>query len=141
MHHIALRLVVPIALFLGPFFAPPVLAHHSFAVFDQTKVNYVRGTVKDFEWINPHTWLHMELAGANGAVTIWTFEGGSPEQLASLGWRPEILHAGDRIEIGFRPLKNGEHGGQLMSVKFANGQHVCSNRGCGDGAGGILARF
>ena len=137
MHPRALRLV---ALTL-PFVVSPALAHHSFAKFDQTKVDHVRGTVKDFEWINPHTWLHVDLVEANGAVTTWAFEGGSPEQLAVLGWKPETFHAGDKVEIGFRPMKDGSHGGQLLSAKMANGEHVCSNRGCGDGAGGILVRF
>jgi hypothetical protein len=137
MHLKALRLAVLIA----PLFALPASAHHSFAMFDQSKVIHVMGTLKDFEWVNPHAWLHIELTGANGAVTMWSFEGGSPAQLASLGWKPAEFHAGDKIEIGFRPMKDGSRGGQLMSAKLANGQRVCSNRGCGDGTGNILAPF
>jgi hypothetical protein len=137
MHPQALRLVI----LTIPFFAPPAVAHHSFAKFDQNKVNHVRATVRDFEWTNPHTWLHAELVETSGAVMTWSFEGGSPEQLASLGWKPGDFHAGDKIEIGFRPMKDGSRGGQLMSAKLANGQNVCSNRGCGDGNGGILVGF
>jgi hypothetical protein len=137
MHLKALRLAV----LTVPLFALPALAHHSFAMFDQNKTNYVTGTVKDFEWVNPHAWLHIDFVGPNGAVTTWSFEGGSPAQLAALGWKPAEFHAGDKIEIGFRPMKDGSRGGQLMSAKLANGQRVCSNRGCGDGTGNVLAPF
>src|SRR5689334_12222551 len=123
MHRKALRLVVLTVLFFGLAFVPLGRAHHSFAKFDQTKVEHVRGTVKDFEWINPHTWLHLDLVEANGAVRTWAFEGGAPEQLASLGWKPEEFHAGENVEIGFRPMKDGSRGGQLLSAKMANGAH------------------
>ena len=122
-------------------FALPALAHHSFAMFDQNKLNTMMGTVKLFEWQNPHAWLQIEIADANGKTAIWSFEGGSPAQLASLGWKPENFHAGDKVEVGFRPLKDGSRGGQLMSAKLSGGQKICSNRGCGDGSGSILAPF
>ena len=137
MHLKALRLAV----LKVPLFAVPAVAHHSFAMFDQNKVNVVTGTVKDFEWVNPHAWLHVDLAGADGKVTTWSFEGGSPAQLAALGWKPAEFHAGDKIVIGFRPMKDGSRGGQLMSAKLKDGQRVCSNRGCGDGTGSVLAPF
>ena len=122
-------------------FAVPALAHHSFAMFDQSKVNTLTGTVKQLEWVNPHAWLQIEIADANGKAATWSFEGGSPAQLAALGWKPDSFHTGDKIEVGFRPLKDGSRGGQLMSAKLAGGQKICSNRGCGDGSGAILAPF
>lgn len=125
----------------APLFAMPALAHHSFAMFDQSKVIYLTGAVKQFEFVNPHAWLQIGIANDAGAVTTWSFEGGSPAQLAALGWKPEEFHIGDKVEIGFRPMKDGSHGGQLMSAKLASGQKVCSNRGCGDGTGNILAPF
>ena len=123
------------------FFAVPALAHHSFAMFDQNKLNTMMGTVKLFEWQNPHAWLQIEFTDANGKAAIWSFEGGSPAQLAALGWKPENFHVGDKVEVGFRPLKDGSRGGQLMSAKLSGGQKICSNRGCGDGSGSILAPF
>ena len=113
------------------------LAHHSFAMFDQSRVLYVNGTVKELELINPHAWLQVVVTDKGDAQT-WSFEGGSVPHLLRLGWSKESFKVGDEIEVGYRPMKDGSHGGQLMSVKFSNGQKVCSNRGCGDGTGTIL---
>ena len=121
--------------------AGPALAHHSFAIFDQTKVNYVTGTVKEFEWVNPHAWLNVDIIDPAGKTTTWSFEGGSVAQLATLGWKKDMFRAGEKIEVGFRPMKDGSRGGQLMSAKTESGQKVCSNRGCGDGTGSVLAPF
>lgn len=117
--------------------AAPALAHHSFAMFDQSKVLYLSGAVKDFEFVNPHAWLHINIVNDKGEVSTWAFEGGSPSQLVSLGWSKDSPRAGDKVEVGFRPLKDGSRGGQLMSVKLGSGQRLCSNRGCGDGTGTI----
>lgn len=130
-----------LAALAGTLLALPALAHHSFAMFDQSKVIKLTGTVKQLEFINPHAWLHLVIAGPNGAAATWSFEGGSVAQLAALGWKPDAFHAGDTVEIGFRPMKDGSRGGQLMSVKLPSGQVVCSNRGCGDGSGSVLAPF
>lgn len=110
--------------------AAPALAHHSTAMFDQSKVTYMTGTVKQLEWINPHVWLHLTIAGPNGQEATWAFEAGSPLQLTQLGWKPDAFHAGTKVEIGFRPLKDGSRGGQVMNVTLPGGQKVCSNRGC-----------
>ena len=121
--------------------AAPAFAHHSFAIFDTAKMSYSTGTVKEFELVNPHTWLHVNLVDAKGQSTVWSFEGGSVAQLVSLGWSKDTFRVGDKIEVGFHPMKDGSRGGQLMSVKMASGKKLCSNRGCGDGTGNILAPF
>jgi len=118
--------------------AAPALAHHSFAMFDQSKVLYLSGMVKDFEFVNPHAWLNVNIANDKGDVLTWSFEGGSPSQLVRLGWSKDNFRVGDKVEVGFRPMKDGSRGGQLMSVKFSSGQRLCSNRGCGDGTGDVL---
>lgn len=118
--------------------ATPALAHHSFAMFDQSKVLYLSGTVKEFELVNPHAWLHLAIADGKGEASIWSFEGGSVVQLARLGWSKDKPKVGDEVEIGFRPMKDGSRGGQIMSLKLADGQKICSNRGCGDGTGTVL---
>jgi hypothetical protein len=118
--------------------ALPALAHHSFAIFDQTKVNYITGTVKEFELTNPHAWLNVTIVDDKGQSSTWAFEGGSVAQLVQLGWKRENFPVGEKVVVGFRPMKDGSRGGQLMSAKPANGQKVCSNRGCGDGSGSVL---
>jgi hypothetical protein len=119
----------------------PAFAHHSFAIFDQSKMLYLSGTVKQFELVNPHTWLHLAVANDKGDVSTWSFEAGSVLQLATLGWSKDSFRIDDKVEVGFRPMKDGSRGGQLMSVKLASGQRLCSNRGCGDGSGTVLAPF
>lgn len=119
--------------------AAPAYAHHSFAMFDQSKVLHMTGTVKEFEFVNPHAWLHIAIVNDKGEVSTWSFEGGSPSQLVKLGWSKDTSRIGEKVEVGFRPLKDGSRGGQLMSVKTPSGQKLCSNRGCGDGSGAIVA--
>jgi hypothetical protein len=114
------------------------LAHHSFAMFDQSKVLYISGTVKELQFMNPHAWLEIAVMDDKGGAATWAFEGGSVPQLVRLGWSKESFKVGDDIQVGYRPMKDGSRGGQLMSVTFANGQRVCSNRGCGDGTGTVL---
>jgi hypothetical protein len=121
--------------------AAPAFAHHSFAIFDQSKVLYTSGTVKEYELVNPHAWLHVNVVGSDGKAATWSFEAGSVAQLASLGWKADSFRVGDKVEVGFRPMRDGSRGGQFMSAKLPNGQTLCSNRGCGDGRGKVLAPF
>lgn len=116
----------------------PAAAHHSFAIFDQTKVLRVSGTVKEFELVNPHGWLHVNIVNDAGKAATWSFEGGSAAQLTQLGWKREAFRPGTKVEVLYRPMKDGSRGGQLMSATLEGGQRVCSNRGCGDGSGNIV---
>jgi len=121
--------------------AAPAFAHHSFAIFDQSKVLYAAGTVKEYELVNPHAWLHVNVVGNDGKTAMWSFEAGSVAQVGALGWKADTFRVGDKVEVGFRPMKDGSRGGQFMSAKLASGQTLCSNRGCGDGSGKVLAPF
>ena len=118
--------------------ARPAVAHHAFAIFDSAKMTYMTGTVKQLELVNPHSWLHVSFVDDKGEARTWSFEGGSPLQLNKLGWLNETIKPGDRVEVGFHPMKDGSRGGQLMSAKLTSGQKLCSNRGCGDGTGSIV---
>ena len=110
---------------------PPILAHHSTRLFDQTQLALQTGKINEFEWINPHAWLHVDLTDENGNVTTWALEGGSIIQLTRLGWSRNDFHPGTEITVGFRPMRDGSRGGQLMSATLPDGRQVCSNRGCG----------
>ncbi len=120
--------------------AQPAFAHHAFAMFDQSHTAYLKGTVKQFELVNPHGWLHVNITNDKGETATWSFEGGSVNQLVALGWK-DAVRPGDKVEVGFRPMKDGSRGGQLMSMKLDDGKKLCSNRGCGDGSGEVLAPF
>jgi Family of unknown function (DUF6152) len=121
--------------------AMPAFAHHSFAIFDQTKVLTISGTIKDLELTNPHAWLHVAIVNDKGLAATWSFEGGSVAQLRQLGWKKENFPVGEKVVVAYRPMRDGSRGGQLMSATPEKGQKVCSNRGCGDGTGGVLAPF
>jgi hypothetical protein len=104
-------------------FAVPALAHHSFAMFDSDKTLSLAGTVKEFEWTNPHSWIRITAVdAATGEAGEWAFEMGSPGQLGSRGMRPDSMKPGDKITIRAHPMKDGSHGGQFMSATLADGQ-------------------
>ena len=98
------------------------LAHHSFAAFDVTTQKEITGTVKKFDYTNPHTWVWIDVANDHGGVDTWGFEGMSPNYLGRRGWTRTTLKPGDKITVTFRPMKDGEKGGMWVSGKRANGE-------------------
>lgn len=104
--------------------ATPGFAHHSFAMFDRTKVVNTSGIVKEYEWTNPHVWIHIMVPDAQGTPREWSFEMQSVQQDAAAGWRPDSVKPGDKVSIEHHPLKDGSRGGQLMSAILANGQRL-----------------
>lgn len=110
----------------------PAAAHHSFAMFANDKVQSVDGTVKEFEWVNPHSWIHVMVLNRAGSPEEWAFEMGSPGQLAARGWTKDSVKVGDKVSVTFHPMKDGSHGGSQMSVRLANGTVM-------GGAGGQVA--
>jgi hypothetical protein len=103
-------------------YALPALAHHSFAMFDHEKTTTISGTVKEFEWTNPHAWIHIVSSDEKGAPADWSFEMGSVGQVAAQGWKSDTIKPGDKITVTMHPLKDGSHGGQYMSATLADGR-------------------
>ena len=103
---------------VGLLLATPSSAHHSFSAFDRDKVSTVAGTVKDFQWTNPHIWIQLLAPGANGAPAVeWSIEGGSINALQrSGGWKKSALKIGDKVVVYFHPLRDGGPGGELVNV-------------------------
>ncbi len=97
--------------------AAPALAHHSFAMFEPTKKLTFKGTVKTFQWTNPHVilWLLGQPEGG-AAAQEWSLETTSPGVLTRAGWTRQSLKAGDRVSVVISPLRDGSHGGSLNSV-------------------------
>jgi hypothetical protein len=90
-------------------------AHHSFAMFDQSKSLTLHGSVRDFRWSNPHVFIQLLGADEHGVPEEWSIEMTSPEHLARVGWRPGTLKAGDKVTIVIHPMRDGVKGGQYLS--------------------------
>jgi len=101
--------------------AGPALAHHSFAMFDRDKNVTMNGTVTEFEWTNPHVWIHMSAPDTGGKPVVWSFEMQAIQADMAGGWRADSVKPGDKVSIEFHPLKDGSRGGQLVSAVLANG--------------------
>jgi hypothetical protein len=99
-------------------------AHHSFAMFDPDQLVTKTGTVKEFEWTNPHVWIHIMAPDQTGKTVEWSFEMQAIAQATSGGWRKDIVRPGDKISIDFHPLKDGSRGGELVSAVMADGQKL-----------------
>ncbi len=97
--------------------ASPAAAHHSFAMYEPTKTLTFKGTVKSFQWTNPHVVLWILVPPeAGGAAQEWSLETTSPGVLTRNGWTRQSLKAGDRVSVTFSPLRDGSRGGGLNSV-------------------------
>ena len=103
-------------------------AHHSFAMFDLSKEITVSGTVRQFQWTNPHAYIQLMAKDANGRDVEWSMEMGAPMYLYARGWRPRSLRAGMRIEVKLNPLRNGRPGGVVRDVTDAEGKSIGTNR-------------
>ena len=86
---------------------PPAVAHHSAVMFDDAKEVTVTGTVKEFQYTNPHSWLLVDVKGADGKVTTWGFEAEGPSTLTRAGIRKSDLAPGTEITISGHPMRDG----------------------------------
>jgi hypothetical protein len=106
-------------------FAAPVFAHHSFAMFDAQKTVTVEGTVKEFEWTNPHSWLRVSVADEKGGKPlVWAFELSSPSRLVTMGMRADSVKSGDSVSVTFHPMRDGSRGGQFIQAVLPGGKQV-----------------
>jgi hypothetical protein len=104
--------------------AVPAQAHHSMAMFDQTKVVTLKGTVKQFQWTNPHCYIQLMVKDASGKEKEWSLEMGAPMYLYAKGWRPSILKVGMAISVTINPLRNGDPGGVVLTATTADGKPI-----------------
>jgi hypothetical protein len=102
--------------------AIPASAHHSMAGFDRTKTVSLAGTVKQFKWANPHSWIEMEIPDGKGGVASWNVEMTSPAVLIRAGWKSSVLKPGDKVTVMAHPQVSGEPGGIFVSVTLADGR-------------------
>jgi len=106
-------------------FIMPASAHHSFAMFDATKEVTMSGTVKEFEWTNPHSWLRVTVNDQKtGKPVLWALELSSPARLTTMGMHADTVKVGDVVSVTFHPMKDGTRGGQFMAAKLPNGKNI-----------------
>lgn len=106
-------------------FVVPASAHHSFAMFDAQKEVTLQGTVKEFEWTNPHSWLRVTVNDPKtGKPVLWALELSSPARLTTMGMHADTVKAGDVVSVTFHPMKDGTRGGQFMAAKLPNGKNI-----------------
>jgi hypothetical protein len=117
-----LRLCVAALVVLGVLGAP-VLAHHSPAAFDRTKEVTLVGTVKEFRWQNPHTWIEVLVPdAATKKDVLWGVELTSPTYLVRAGWKSNLIKPGDKVTIVVNPVRSGEPAGIFKSLTLADGR-------------------
>ena len=119
------RAMFAAALFAVLTIAIPARAHHAFAAeFDVNRPLKLRGTVTKMDWINPHSWIHIDVKGADGKVVNWMIEGGSPNSLLRLGFTKDALPSGSEIVMEGFQAKDGSNRGVGKSLSFADGRKL-----------------
>jgi hypothetical protein len=107
--------------------AGPAFAHHSRAMFDEHQRVTLVGSVKDFQWTNPHCWIQVlvpDAANPSAEPVEWGIEMGAPVEMMRKGWKPGSLHPGDKVTIIINPLRDGQHGGLVVSVTGPEGKII-----------------
>jgi len=118
--------------FLGAMFlcaAAQSFAHHSFAMFDRNKEVTLEGTVKEFHYTNPHSWLHINVTDAQGKVTEWSFEMEGPSTLMRAGIRKGSLPPGEKVTIKAWPMKDGRPAGAVVLITKGDGTVLDPRKG------------
>jgi hypothetical protein len=110
----------------------PAFAHHSAAMFEDRLVLTLSGTVARFDYVNPHSWLYVNVENDDGTTTEWGFELDAPPRLRRLGISPSFWREGDRVTVRTRPLKDGRPAGALVGAVTENGRSFGNTAGIED---------
>jgi hypothetical protein len=93
-------------------------------MFDQTRQVTLTGTVREFQWTNPHSYIQLVVKNAEGNDEEWNLEMAAPTYLYNLGWRPGTIKAGDTLTVTIAPLRKGGNGGLLLKAATADGKPI-----------------
>ena len=102
----------------------PATAHHSGAGFNAEKVIEITGTIKEFQFKNPHSWIQVMVDDPKGQKVEWSLEWGSPNQLGRQGIRPSTFPPGAKVTMRLNPMTNGSPAGGFIGAKFADGKTI-----------------
>ena len=122
-----MRIRIPAAAALALFVTAvaPIGAHHAFqAEFDETKPVKLTGKVVKMEWINPHSWIHIAVVGADGKETVWMVEGGSPNIMIRRGFSKESLKEGTELTVQGYQAKSGSYRANGGAITFKDGKRL-----------------
>jgi hypothetical protein len=105
------------------------IAHHSFAMFDNENPIDLVGTVQEFKFTSPHTFILLQVKAQDGNTTVWNLEGASPSALVRDGWSSKSLKSGDELQMKIDPLRSGAPGGAwtVPKTKFKDGKNIVSH--------------
>jgi hypothetical protein len=104
--------------------ASAAMAHHSPVMFDQTRPRTLTGTVREFQWTNPHAYIQLLVKNEQGQDEEWSLEMGASVYLYNLGWRPASVKPGDTLTVTIAPLRKGGNGGLLLEAATADGKPI-----------------
>jgi hypothetical protein len=107
----------------------PAFAHHGASVYDSSKLTTLKGTVTDFQFMNPHTEILFDVAASDGKIEKWTAEAPSLTTMSRGGWNKNSMKAGDKITLIGNLAKNGSHIMRIRKVIFPNGKETVMDRG------------
>ncbi|MDB6042488.1 MAG: hypothetical protein JWM63_1039 [Gammaproteobacteria bacterium] len=106
---------------------PAASAHHSFAMFDRTKEVKLDGTVKEWQFTNPHSWLQLFVI-ENGTPVEYGIEGSSVNTLLRIGWGPKTFKPGDKVSVIINPLRDGTKAGAFVKATLPDGRILSSGQ-------------
>ena len=112
------------ALSAAPLITGPAAAHHSFAMFDNTRSITLQGKVTLFQWTNPHAYLEVDAEQTGGGTKHYTLEMTSINMMSRGGWTSRTVKAGDEVTVYVAPLRDGKPGGLVLEVVLPDGRHM-----------------
>ena len=108
-------------------FVVPAWAHHSPVMYEPTRTTTLDGTVKEFSWTNPHSWVYIVSADASGQPVEWALETDSVGSLTRSGWQADSLRPGDKVSVTFHPMRDGSRAGELLLVTHESGETLVAD--------------
>lgn len=102
-------------------------AHHSSAMFDRSQTLVLTGTVKEYQFLNPHTWIEILVPDEDGGTTQWSIEASGRRPMVAMGLGPTRLRPGDKVTLRAHPLRDGRNGGLFIDITLPDGEVVSGN--------------